>query len=436
LHLFPTIIKTDQKSVSFLFSPNKSRIKNDKILRWRLELSNYKYDICYRKGSENVLADTLSRVAAITSSKHHLIDLHNALAHPGVTRFWEYIQRHHLPFSLEEVRETSKNCRTCLECKPIFFKPPKTTKLIKAMQPFERLGIDIIGPKQLSASKNRFILTVVDEYSRFPFAFPLKTITSEAVIGCLRQLFSIFGIPGFIHTDRGSQFLSNEFEEFCHSSNISHSRTTPYHPNGNEQTERYNGTIWKAVTCLLHARNLSQCQWDVVLPESLAAVRSLLCTATGETPHSRFLKYERRGSIGQAVPTWLKRGRQVYLKNFVRNKDDPLVTPVIVENVINDHFAKIQYPNGREDTVSTTSLAPGSPSMQESTAPLPSVCNQPQDKPSPENSTVVNSQNQTALSEDSDEDVEPVKQNKDFYGGGFNYIRPVRDRKPPVRYTP
>lgn len=46
---------TDQKSVSFMFDQNtKSKIKNDKIYRWHLELSCYSFDIVYRKGIENV----------------------------------------------------------------------------------------------------------------------------------------------------------------------------------------------------------------------------------------------------------------------------------------------------------------------------------------------------------------------------------------------
>ena len=53
-HLFPTLIKMDQKAVSYIFSKEKSRIKNDKLVHWRLELSELHYDIIYRKGSENI----------------------------------------------------------------------------------------------------------------------------------------------------------------------------------------------------------------------------------------------------------------------------------------------------------------------------------------------------------------------------------------------
>ena len=47
---------TDQKSISFMFDNHKkSKIKNVKISRWRVELSQYKFDIQYRPGKENVV---------------------------------------------------------------------------------------------------------------------------------------------------------------------------------------------------------------------------------------------------------------------------------------------------------------------------------------------------------------------------------------------
>ena len=53
---------TDQRSVSYMFSKtHKSKIKNDKLLRWRTELSPYRFDIVYRPGKKNIPADTLSR---------------------------------------------------------------------------------------------------------------------------------------------------------------------------------------------------------------------------------------------------------------------------------------------------------------------------------------------------------------------------------------
>uniref|UniRef100_A0AAG5DT40 RNA-directed DNA polymerase n=1 Tax=Anopheles atroparvus TaxID=41427 RepID=A0AAG5DT40_ANOAO len=48
---------TDHKPLTFI----KTSTKNSKILRWRLELENFDYDIQYKEGKANVVADALSR---------------------------------------------------------------------------------------------------------------------------------------------------------------------------------------------------------------------------------------------------------------------------------------------------------------------------------------------------------------------------------------
>ena len=359
LHSHHCVIKTDQKSISYIYSNPKSRIKNEKLARWRLELSEFDYDIVYRTGTTNVAADTLSRIASL-SDRDSLLSLHEALAHPGTARMWEYVQRQHLPHSLQEVKELTANCVTCLECKPRFFNPSVRGHLIRATKPFERLNIDILGPKTPSAtSGRRFLLVIVDEYSRFPFASTLKDITTESVIQSLKQLFSIFGPPNFIHSDRGSQFLARDFDNFLAQHGISHSRTTPYSPQANGQVERYNGVVWKSVRCILHSRNLPQSMWESVLPEALAANRALLCTATNETPHSRLFTFPRRGTRGFNLPKWLSNGKEAYLKRVVRNKDEPEVQPVHIIQVVNPSFARVEKQNGEIDTVSTRHLSPG-----------------------------------------------------------------------------
>ena len=367
---FKTIIKTDQKSVSYIFSHQKSRIKNDKLMRWRLELSEYIYEIVYRPGPENTAADSLSRVATISLSKSPspCAHLHEKLHHPGIVRMWEFIRRHNYAFSLDDVKKTIAGCATCREVKPKFYKPAETAPVIRSLQPFERLSMDIVGPKTPAfGTGNVYALTLVDEYSRFPFAFGLKTITTESIVRCLRSLFAVFGCPAYIHTDRGRQFVSSEFDSFCSQNGIAHSRTTPYRPGSNGQCERYNGTIFKTIRCILHSRKLETNMWETVLPEALDAVRSLLCTSTNESPHSRLFRFNRRSSLGCSLPKWLSSGNSAYLRNYVRNKEDPLVQPVTICEVINPHYARVSFDGGRIDTVSTKDLAPGVDSREMST---------------------------------------------------------------------
>ena len=139
---------------------NRGKIKNAKILRWRLELMQYDYDIVYRAGKQNTAPDKLSRVHCASLSTSAMYDIHAKLCHPGVTRMHHYIKTKNLPYSLDEVRNMTASCKICAEIKPKFFKPPQTS-LIKATQPMERFSMDFKGPLP-SAGKNKYILTVVD----------------------------------------------------------------------------------------------------------------------------------------------------------------------------------------------------------------------------------------------------------------------------------
>ena len=61
-----------------------------------------------------------------------------------------------------------------------------------------------------SASKNKYLLTVIDEYTRFPDAIPCPNISTEVVIKCLEAIFLLGGMPDFIHSDCGPSFMSVE----------------------------------------------------------------------------------------------------------------------------------------------------------------------------------------------------------------------------------
>ena len=152
--------------------------------------------------------------------------------------------------------------------------------------------------------------------------------------------------------------MSVELKTYLHGKGIATSRTTPYNPKGNGQVERLNGTLWKTVTLALKSRKYEITQWEVVLQDSLHAVRSLLCTETNATPHERMFSHRRRSTSGNSLPTWLLTPGPVYLKRHVRaSKYDPLVDEVELLEA-NPHYAHVRLPDGRESTVSLRHLAP------------------------------------------------------------------------------
>ena len=328
------------------------------------ELSQFSYMVKYRPGIENIAADTLTRAgrcATILSdteiiastSTVDLQKLHNSLIHPGIKRMLHFVKVRNLPFSVEDIRRVVSSCTVCSKIKPQFYKS-EDSKLIKATNPFERLSIDFKGVLPRSAKGNIYILTIIDEFSRFPFAYPCKDTSTTTVIKCLTNLFSIFGLPSYIHSDRGASFMSIELKNFLTSHGVATSRSTPYHPLGNSQCERYNGIIWNTIKLALESKNLDINCWESVLPDSLHAIRSLLCTSTNE----RMFNYSRKTSTGCTIPTWLSTPGTVLLRRHVRqSKFEPLVQPVELLEA-NPDYAHVRFPEGREDTVSIRDLAP------------------------------------------------------------------------------
>ena len=105
-----------------MYDSYSSKIKNDKIIRWRVKLSSYKYDIVYRPGKDNKGADTFSRIQCSAISSNALKELHNSLCHPGITRMSHSVRTRNLPFSMDDIKKTTSDCQVCSELKPHFIK--------------------------------------------------------------------------------------------------------------------------------------------------------------------------------------------------------------------------------------------------------------------------------------------------------------------------
>jgi len=277
-----------------------------------------------------------------------------------------FVRSKNLPYSTTDVRRIVSNCKICAEVKPQFYRPQEGS-LIKAMRPMERLNLDFKGPLQ-SNCNNNYLLVVIDEYSRFPFVFPCRDMTTSTVIKCLDRLFALCGTAGFVHSDNGPAFVSKEFKTYLFERGIASSTSSVYHPSGNGQAEKTVGTVWKAIQLALKSLDLPPSHWEVVLEDVLHSMRSLLCTATNTTPHERFFSFSRRSCSGESLPSWLTQGRKAYLRRFVRtSKHDPLVDEVELVTV-NPSYARVRFPGGREVTVNLRDLAPR---PQEDSVPCP-----------------------------------------------------------------
>ena len=112
-------------------------------------------------------------------------------------------------------------------------------------QKFRQLNVDIVCPLP-NSNGYTYILVLVDRFSRWPVAVPIKDSCTETIINALmHDWISLYGIPETITSDRGSQFLSQEWKDLLKFLGICHICTTAYHPQSNGLAERTIQTIKK-----------------------------------------------------------------------------------------------------------------------------------------------------------------------------------------------
>lgn len=172
--------------------------------------------------------------------------------------------------------------------------PPRTKHMQTPMvgEPWERISIDITGPHPRSSRGNQFILTAVDHFSKWAEAIPLRNHTAPTVARALVvHVFSRFGTPMQILSDRGPEFESELFNQLMEWLEIDKLRTTAYKPSTNGTVERFHKTL---NTMLGKVVSEAQRDWDDRLPFVIAAYRASPHSSTGFSPNRLFLGRENR----------------------------------------------------------------------------------------------------------------------------------------------
>nr|GEW52083.1 reverse transcriptase domain-containing protein [Tanacetum cinerariifolium] len=114
--------------------------------------------------------------------------------------------------------------------------------------------IDFMGPF-LNSKGNKYILVAVDYLSKWVEAKALPTNDARVVVKFLKSLFSRFGTPKAIISDRGTHFCNDQFVKVMSKYGVTHRLSTAYHPQTSGQVEVTNRGLKRILerTALKHA---------------------------------------------------------------------------------------------------------------------------------------------------------------------------------------
>lgn len=276
---------------------------NARIARWSLELQSFEYNVVHRNGSRMKHVDALSRSFGILilednpfewnlillqskdskiksiadklevapdpyyelrngliykkhagkllflvperMEKHVLFHYHNEKGHIGSHKMIDLIKDSYwFPDVKAKCEEHIRNCLKCISFSPGSGKSEGCLHPIpKGKIPFEIIHIDHLGPIDKNIASKKYILLVVDAFSKFVQLYATRTTDAREAISWLTQYFRFYSKPKMLISDRGSAFTSTDFRTFMEQQDIKHIKIATSSPQANGQAERVNRVI-------------------------------------------------------------------------------------------------------------------------------------------------------------------------------------------------
>ncbi|KAL1446423.1 hypothetical protein WDU94_000016 [Cyamophila willieti] len=318
-------IFTDHKPLTFAFQqkPEKSSPRQSRHLDF---ISQFSTDIRFVPGSQNVVADALSRVEAISATLDYkalaasqqeddelqtalnsndtgmqlklihmpeynvsvFCDISTATVRPFITKAFRQnafnsvhnlshpggnatvklaTQRFVWPSITKDCRTWSRSCMGCQRAKITRHVHAPLGEFSTPSKRFEHVHLDLIIMPH--SDGYRYCLTMVDRFTRWPEVVPLPDQEANTVAQAFySNWIARFGTPLRITTDQGRQFESGLFKQLGTLTGSHHLRTTAYHPAANGMVERLHRQLKAAIKCHQNDR------WTDSLPTVLLGIRA------------------------------------------------------------------------------------------------------------------------------------------------------------------
>jgi len=270
-----------------------------RLMRWRVHLAEYDYEIVQKRGFQNTNADALSRIGSVgrvkertditdenTKKTDFFNDFHDSSigGHRGMNRTYRAIKAQYTwPKMRREVEEYVEQCKSCQVNKILTPKHKAPMEITTtAERPFEKCYLDVVSPLPVTLEGNKHILTFQDDLSKHVVAVPIGQQDAETVARAfVEKIVLTHGTPQTLQTDQGANFVSEVFRNTCKILNINNIQSTAFHPESQGSIEQSRRVL---AEYLRHYVSEDQANWDSWVPFATYVYDTTEHSATGLTP--------------------------------------------------------------------------------------------------------------------------------------------------------
>jgi transposase InsO family protein len=327
-------LRTDHRNLLYL-----NNQASPKIVRWKLSIQEYSFDIQHIAGPLNIVADAMSRLCpedgnpppvtsetvalcmAVFANPGTLIHCNArtataASARRSTQRFdaamlkelaschndiTGHFARDRTAARMSELAartgsscwQTDKerlaaveqyvaSCPTCQRLSQVKRPRVDSAYTISSTMPMEKIAVDTLGPFPPDADGRIYIIVVIDCFSRYVELFPATDCTAEAAAHAMVEHFSTFGVPKYLLTDNGPQFANQLIGQFAKRINMDLLKSIAYSHEENGIVERANKEVLRHLRALFDSQ--SDTPWSILTPLVKRIMNATVHSSTGFAP--------------------------------------------------------------------------------------------------------------------------------------------------------
>ncbi|CAM4830056.1 unnamed protein product [Rotaria magnacalcarata] len=166
-----------------------------------------------KNGDQDLVYEIKSNCPIVTYENMYMKiqECHERVAHQGRDQTWLHVKGRYSWIPIYCVKLFISQCNVCLNKKN--FLEPITVKPVVSIGYLTRLQIELIDMRNIQDGEYKWILHTMDHFTKFSWAYPLKSKEAKSVADKLLQQFYSFGTPRILQSDNGKEFVAKVIKE-------------------------------------------------------------------------------------------------------------------------------------------------------------------------------------------------------------------------------